>query len=83
MNALLPQGVSETGTYGDARAGNRRRSKVLIRVRACGICGGDVHGFDGSTGRRIPPLVMGHEAAGEGNGGTGRERDKGCALATG
>ena len=37
---------------------------VLIRVRACGICGSDVHGIDGSTGRRIPPLVMGHEAAG-------------------
>ncbi len=37
---------------------------VLIRVRACGICGSDVHGMDGSTGRRIPPLVMGHEAAG-------------------
>ena len=37
---------------------------VLIRVRACGICGSDVHGLDGSTGRRIPPLVMGHEAAG-------------------
>ena len=37
---------------------------VLIRVRACGICGSDIHGIDGSTGRRIPPLVMGHEAAG-------------------
>jgi len=37
---------------------------VLIRVRSCGICGSDVHGMDGSTGRRIPPLVMGHEAAG-------------------
>ncbi|MDX1982331.1 MAG: galactitol-1-phosphate 5-dehydrogenase [Bryobacteraceae bacterium] len=38
--------------------------EVLIRVAACGICGSDVHGFDGSTGRRIPPIVMGHEAAG-------------------
>ncbi|HWC97430.1 MAG TPA: galactitol-1-phosphate 5-dehydrogenase [Candidatus Sulfopaludibacter sp.] len=38
---------------------------ILVRVRACGICGSDVHGMDGSTGRRIPPLVMGHEAAGE------------------
>jgi L-iditol 2-dehydrogenase len=38
--------------------------EVLVRVRACGVCGSDVHGFDGSTGRRIPPLVMGHEAAG-------------------
>jgi L-iditol 2-dehydrogenase len=37
---------------------------VLVAVRACGICGSDVHGLDGSTGRRIPPLVMGHEAAG-------------------
>ena len=37
---------------------------VLIRVKACGICGSDVHGYDGSTGRRIPPLIMGHEAAG-------------------
>jgi L-iditol 2-dehydrogenase len=38
---------------------------VLVRVQACGICGSDVHGYDGSSGRRIPPLVMGHEAAGE------------------
>ena len=37
---------------------------VLIRVKACGICGSDVHGFTGKTGRRIPPLIMGHEAAG-------------------
>ena len=39
--------------------------EVLIRVRACGICGSDIHGWDGSTGRRQPPLVMGHEASGE------------------
>lgn len=38
--------------------------ELLIRVMACGICGSDVHGYDGSTGRRIPPIVMGHEAAG-------------------
>ncbi|HUB25038.1 MAG TPA: galactitol-1-phosphate 5-dehydrogenase [Tepidisphaeraceae bacterium] len=37
---------------------------LLVRVAACGICGSDVHGYDGSTGRRIPPIVMGHEAAG-------------------
>ena len=37
---------------------------VLVRVKACGICGSDVHGLDGSTGRRIPPLIMGHEASG-------------------
>lgn len=37
---------------------------LLVRVAACGICGSDVHGYDGSSGRRIPPIVMGHEAAG-------------------
>ena len=38
--------------------------EVLIAVKACGICGSDVHGMDGSSGRRIPPLIMGHEASG-------------------
>lgn len=38
--------------------------EVLVRVKACGICGSDIHGLDGSTGRRIPPLIMGHEASG-------------------
>ncbi len=37
---------------------------LLVEVQACGICGSDIHGYDGTSGRRIPPLVMGHEAAG-------------------
>jgi L-iditol 2-dehydrogenase len=41
-----------------------RADEVLVKVKACGICGSDVHGMDGSTGRRQPPIVMGHEAAG-------------------
>src|SRR5437016_13089609 len=39
-------------------------AEILVKVAACGICGSDVHGYDGSSGRRIPPIVMGHEAAG-------------------
>ena len=38
--------------------------EILVQVKACGICGSDVHGYDGHTGRRIPPLIMGHEASG-------------------
>jgi L-iditol 2-dehydrogenase len=38
---------------------------VVVRIRACGICGSDIHGWDGSTGRRRTPLIMGHEASGE------------------
>ena len=53
--------------------------EVLVRVAACGICGSDIHGYDGSTGRRIPPIVMGHEAAGTvcawGEGVTGFAND--------
>src|SRR5581483_9438629 len=41
-----------------------KAEEVLVAVKACGICGSDVHGMDGSTGRRRPPIVMGHEAAG-------------------
>ena len=39
-------------------------NEVLVQVKACGICGSDVHGMDGSSGRRHPPLIMGHEASG-------------------
>jgi len=38
--------------------------EVLIKVESVGICGSDVHGMDGSSGRRVPPLIMGHEASG-------------------
>jgi L-iditol 2-dehydrogenase len=41
-----------------------QQDEVLIQVRAAGICGSDVHGMDGSTGRRLTPLIMGHEASG-------------------
>jgi len=51
----------EYSDFPDPEAGD---DDVLIRVKACGICGSDVHGFTGKTGRRIPPLIMGHEAAG-------------------
>ncbi len=39
--------------------------ECLLRVRACGICGSDPHGYTGKTGRRIPPLTMGHEFSAE------------------
>jgi len=38
--------------------------EVLLHVDATGICGSDVHGYLGLTGRRIPPMIMGHEFCG-------------------
>jgi L-iditol 2-dehydrogenase len=51
-------------SYEDVPVPDVGPDEVLVRVRACGICGSDVHGMDGSTGRRRPPIIMGHEAAG-------------------
>jgi len=64
MKALVLQEYKKFAVE-ELTAPTAQPGEVLVRVRACGICGSDVHGMDGSTGRRIPPLVMGHEAAGE------------------
>src|SRR5438270_8667822 len=50
--------------YEDMPAPQIGPEEVLVAVKACGICGSDVHGMDGSTGRRRPPIIMGHEASG-------------------
>jgi len=63
MKALLLKQYMEL-EYTDMPEPSIGDEEVLIRVRACGICGSDIHGIDGSSGRRIPPLIMGHEAAG-------------------
>lgn len=41
-----------------------KKGEVKLRVKAVGICGSDVHGYLGLTGRRIPPMIMGHEFSG-------------------
>ncbi len=38
--------------------------KYLIKVVSCGICGSDFEGYLGKTGRRTPPMIMGHEFSG-------------------
>src|SRR5512138_1342410 len=50
--------------YTDVPTPEPGADEVRVAVKACGICGSDVHGMDGSTGRRRPPIIMGHEAAG-------------------
>ncbi|MBA2666502.1 MAG: alcohol dehydrogenase catalytic domain-containing protein [Trueperaceae bacterium] len=44
---------------------------VLVRVEAVGICGSELSGYLGHNSLRRPPLVMGHEFAGEIVGGSG------------
>src|SRR5258707_12852272 len=63
MKALVLKDYKQFA-YEDAPTPEPAADEVLIAVKACGICGSDVHGMDGSTGRRRPPIIMGHEAAG-------------------
>jgi len=63
MKALVLEQYNQF-VYQDMPEPEVGKDDVLIKVEACGICGSDVHGMDGSTGRRQPPIVMGHEAAG-------------------
>ena len=39
--------------------------EVVVRSVAAGICGSEVEGYLGTMSNRVPPLVMGHEFAGE------------------
>ena len=63
MKALVLKEYKKFG-FEDVAEPEVRPEEVLVAVKACGICGSDVHGMDGSTGRRRPPIIMGHEAAG-------------------
>ena len=48
----------------DTHAPEPSGTDVLIAVDAVGICGSDMHAYLGHDPRRVPPLVLGHEAAG-------------------
>jgi 2-desacetyl-2-hydroxyethyl bacteriochlorophyllide A dehydrogenase len=63
MKALVLEKYNEL-VYKDVPDPEISSNEVLVKVKACGICGSDIHGMDGSTGRRIPPMIMGHEASG-------------------
>jgi len=63
VNALVLESYNKL-QYQEVAEPRVADDEVLLAVKACGICGSDVHGLDGSTGRRIPPVIMGHEASG-------------------
>lgn len=63
MKALVYLGPRHLA-YEERSAPELHSESVRIRVKAVGICGSDLHGYTGESGRRRPPLVMGHEFAG-------------------
>ncbi|MCC6804731.1 MAG: alcohol dehydrogenase catalytic domain-containing protein [Anaerolineae bacterium] len=64
MKALVYHGPHQM-RWEDWREQPPGADECVVRVRAVGICGSDLHGYTGESGRRTPPMVMGHEATGE------------------
>lgn len=64
MKAVVYEGPKVL-IYKDVADVTPKSNEVKIKVKACGICGSDIHGYLGITGRRIPPVIMGHEFSGE------------------
>ena len=44
--------------------------EALVKIEAVGICGSDMHAYHGLDERRVPPLILGHEAVGVVQSGT-------------
>ncbi len=64
MKALVYEGPNVLN-YRDVPEPEPVKGEVKLRIIGCGICGSDVAGYQGLTGRRLEPMIMGHEFAGE------------------
>jgi alcohol dehydrogenase len=73
MKALVYTSPNEM-TYRDEPQPAPSSGEVLVRVDAVGICGSDMHAYHGRDPRRVPPLILGHEVAGEILAGPGAGR---------
>lgn len=63
MKALVYEGPHQMNFH-DYPECFPKKGEVKIRVKYCGICGSDLHGYTGASGRKIPPMIMGHEFSG-------------------
>ena len=63
MKALVYT-ANEEMTYRDEPAPQPDAGDALIAIESVGICGSDMHAYLGHDERRVPPLILGHEAVG-------------------
>ena len=64
MQALVYTANEEMAFREEADAAPLDAGEALIEIDAVGICGSDMHAYLGHDPRRVPPLILGHEAAG-------------------
>ena len=63
MKALVYTDTLEL-QYRDEPEPTPTAGEALVKIEAVGICGSDMHAYHGHDARRVPPLVLGHEAVG-------------------
>ena len=63
MKALVYTGTMEAEIR-DVAEPEPGSGQVLVDLEYCGLCGSDMHAWHGHDERRVPPLVLGHEAVG-------------------
>ncbi len=63
MKALVFTDTLEV-RYRDEPDPRPRPGEALVKIEAVGICGSDMHAYHGLDARRVPPLILGHEAVG-------------------
>jgi len=63
MKALVYTANQEM-TYREEAEPELQSGDSLVAIEAVGICGSDMHAYLGHDERRVPPLILGHEAVG-------------------
>lgn len=63
MKALVYTGGQQSEIR-DVASPAPQDGQCIVEVANCGICGSDMHAWHGHDPRRVPPLVLGHEAVG-------------------
>ena len=64
MKALVYVGTQEIVYRDEPTPEAPKPGELLLKIDACGLCGSDMHAYHGLDARRVPPLILGHEATG-------------------
>ena len=74
MHALVYTGTNKID-FREEKDPITKPGETLVKVKASGICGSDMHAFHGNDERRIPPLILGHEVSGTSLDGKYKNKD--------